>query len=106
LDEGDETTTVTVGGESGTGTIQDPADPTVASVSSPTVTEGTDLVHTITLSGSTPQPVTYPFVLADGSAVAPGDYTNAPVFSDPGIVYDSVNGTITVPAGVTDFTVT
>ncbi|WP_378183531.1 Calx-beta domain-containing protein [Aquimarina sp. SS2-1] len=105
LDEGDETTTLTVGGESGTGTIQDPADPTVASVSSETVTEGTDLVHTITLSGSTPQPVTYPFVLADGSAVAPGDYTNTPVFSN-GVTFDSVNGTITVPAGVTDFTVT
>uniref|UniRef100_UPI00261EEA0A DUF7507 domain-containing protein n=1 Tax=uncultured Aquimarina sp. TaxID=575652 RepID=UPI00261EEA0A len=105
LDEGSETTTLTVGGASGTGTINDPADPTVASVSSPTVTEGTDLVHTITLSGSTPQPVTYPFVLVDGSAVAPGDYTNTPVFSDPGIVYDSVAGTITVPAGVTDFTV-
>ncbi|WP_298549319.1 hypothetical protein, partial [uncultured Aquimarina sp.] len=30
LDEGDETTTVTVGGESGTGTIQDPPNPSLS----------------------------------------------------------------------------
>ena len=104
LDEGDETTTVTVGGESGTGTIEDPADPTVASVGDNTQTEGTAMVHLVTLTGTTPQPVEYPFTLADGSATEGSDYDNTPSFSN-GVTYDAITGNITVPAGVTDFTV-
>ena len=104
LDEGSETTILTVGGEEGTGTIEDPADPTVADVSDATVTEGDDLVQTVTLSEETSQPVTYPFDLSDDTAVDGDDYTNAPTFSN-GVVLNS-DGTITVPAGVTTFTVT
>ena len=104
LDEGDETTTVTVGGESGTGTIEDPADPTVASVGDNTQTEGTAMVHLVTLTGTTPQPVEYPFTLADGSATEGSDYDNTPSFTN-GVTYDAITGNITVPAGVTDFTV-
>ncbi len=104
LDEGSETTTLTVGGVSGTGTITDPADPTVATVADGTAEEGSPLSQVVTLSAATTQPTIYPFVLADGTAIAPGDYTNAPTFSD-GVVLNG-DGTITVPAGVTTFTVT
>ena len=87
---------------SATGTINDPANPTVASVTPSTVTEGTNLVHTVTLSAATTQPATYAFSLANGTATAPGDYTNAPTFSN-GVTL--VGGVLTVPAGVTSFTV-
>ncbi len=69
------------------------------------MTEGTDLVQTVTLSGPTANPVTYPFSLTDGTATAGSDYENTPTFSN-GVTYDSNTGEITVPAGVTDFTVT
>ncbi|MDH7444899.1 SdrD B-like domain-containing protein, partial [Aquimarina sp. 2201CG14-23] len=78
-------------------------EPTVDSVSSPTVTEGTDLVHTVTLSGATVNPTTYPFTLADGTATAGSDYTNSPTFSN-GVTLSG--GILTVPTGVTSFTVT
>ncbi|WP_420464454.1 type I secretion C-terminal target domain-containing protein [Panacagrimonas sp.] len=100
-----ETTTVTVGGETGTGTINDPAAPTVESVSDAMATEGDDLVHTVTLTGTTSNPTTYDFSLVGVTATEGDDYTNAPVFSD-GVMYDGVAGQITVPAGVTSFTVT
>ncbi|WP_299220334.1 SdrD B-like domain-containing protein, partial [uncultured Aquimarina sp.] len=77
-------------------------EPTVASVSSPTVTEGTDLVHTVTLSGATVNPTDYPFVLADGTATEGTDYDNTPTFTN-GVTLSG--GVITVPTGVTDFTV-
>ncbi|WP_299443960.1 thrombospondin type 3 repeat-containing protein, partial [uncultured Aquimarina sp.] len=78
-------------------------EPMVDSVSSPTVTEGTDLVHTVTLSGATVNPTDYPFTLADGTATAGADYTNSPTFSNSVTLSGSI---LTVPAGVTDFTVT
>ena len=70
--------------------------------------EGGNLVHSVIVNGVTQADVTYSFVLADGStnpATAGSDYTNAPVFSN-GVTYNSTNGMITVPAGVTSFTVT
>ena len=79
--------------------------PTVASVGDASVTEGTDLVHTVTLSAATTELVSYPFVLADGTATAGSDYTNTPTFSDS-VIYDAISGGITIPAGVTTFTVT
>ena len=62
------------------------------------------MVQTVTLTGATPQPVTYPFTLADGSATEGSDYDNTPSFTN-GVTYDAITGNITVPAGVTDFTV-
>ena len=64
--------------------------------------EGTNLVYTVTLTNPSSTPVTYPFNLGGGTA-APGDI-GAPVFSN-GVTLNP-NGTITVPAGVTSFTVT
>ncbi|MBF2720909.1 hypothetical protein IP510_13585, partial [Psychrobacter sp. NG254] len=80
--------------------------PTVT-VSAASADEGSNLVHTVTLSNPTEVAVSYPFAITDGSAVAGSDYDSAtpPVFSVPGIVYDAITGTITIPAGVTSFTV-
>ncbi|MFD0912287.1 retention module-containing protein, partial [Methylophilus luteus] len=70
-----------------------------------TVTEGQNLVFTVTLSATTQTPVTYTFALGGGAAQTPSDYINTPTFSN-NVVYNPANGTITVPAGVTSFTVT
>ncbi|MGI4849156.1 MAG: retention module-containing protein, partial [Janthinobacterium lividum] len=68
-----------------------------------TVPEGIPLVYNVGLSATTAAPVTYAFALGGGTA-SPADYV-APVFSN-GVVYDAANGTVTVPAGVSSFTVT
>src|SRR5207253_108302 len=81
LAESAETTTVTVGGVVATGTINDPAAPTVTTVTAASATEGANLVHTVTLSGATSNPTTYAFSLAGNTAVAGSDFTNAPTFS-------------------------
>ena len=56
----------------------------------------------MTLSGASASDTTYSFSLADVSATAGTDFTNAPVFSN-GVTL--AGGVITVPAGVTSFTV-
>ena len=95
---------LSVGGVDATGTILDnEGDITVTSVTSDTKTEGTDLVHTVTLSGEADSAKTYTFSLANNTT-EDEDYT-APIFSD-GVTYDSTTGLITVPAGVTSFTIT
>ncbi|MDN3440926.1 Calx-beta domain-containing protein, partial [Psychrobacter sp. APC 3279] len=82
-------------------------DKPVVTVSAASADEGSDLVHTVTLSNPTEVAVSYPFAITDGTATAGSDYDSAtpPVFSVPGIVYDAATGTITIPAGVTSFTV-
>ena len=64
--------------------------------------EGTDLVYNVSLSNASTTATTFTFSLGGGSASA-DDY-GTPVFSH-GVVLNP-NGTITVPAGVTSFTVT
>ncbi|MFP3353477.1 Calx-beta domain-containing protein, partial [Pseudoalteromonas sp. SIMBA_153] len=105
----------TMGTDSATGVIldesNDPANPgsntegdkPTVSVSDASADEGSNLVHTVTLSNPTEVPVSYPFAITDGSATAGDDYSNAPVFSD-GVVLNT-DGSITIPAGVTNFTV-
>ena len=66
------------------------------------VPEGTDLVYNVSLSNASTTATTFTFSLGGGSASA-DDY-GTPVFSH-GVILNS-NGTITVPAGVTSFTVT
>ncbi|RVU80683.1 hypothetical protein EOL70_31100, partial [Leucothrix sargassi] len=78
-------------------------DKPVVTVSDASADEGGDLVHTVTLSNPTEVPVSYPFAITDGTATVGSDYDNAPVFS-AGVVLN-LDGTITVPAGVTSFTV-
>uniref|UniRef100_UPI003D131D1B beta strand repeat-containing protein n=1 Tax=Sulfurimonas sp. TaxID=2022749 RepID=UPI003D131D1B len=79
---------------------------TVESVTSDTQTEGTtgnDLVHTVTMSGESTTAETYSFSLTDTTTQAADHGT--PTFSD-GVTYDAGTGLITVPAGVTSFTIT
>ncbi|MFN7507945.1 MAG: retention module-containing protein [Limnobacter sp.] len=100
----DETLPLTVGGVTGTGAIIDNDNaPTISSVTSDTQIEGTALVHTVTLSNPSSVATSYPFSLVGGSATEGLDYTNTPTFSN-GVTL--ANGVITVPAGVTSFTVT
>ncbi|MGP1717849.1 MAG: retention module-containing protein [Methylophilus sp.] len=90
-----------------------PEDPTITGIVSGgvpgpagnSVIEGQNLVFTVTLSATTQAPVTYTFALGGGAAQTPSDYINTPTFSN-NVVYNPANGTITVPAGVTSFTVT
>ncbi|MBE0116292.1 hypothetical protein FOT85_31840, partial [Klebsiella michiganensis] len=109
----------TVGTDSATGTIldEDNGDPNDGSttdgdkptvvVGNATATECDNLVHSVTIEGITQADVTYDFDLSGVTATDGDDYSSDPtdlVFSN-GVTYDAVAGTITVPAGVTDFTV-
>ncbi len=96
---------LTVGGVAATGTILDDDGARVTNVTSAIETEGNgnDLVHTVTMSGASINPETYTFVLADNTTV--GADHGAPTFSN-GVTYDAGTGMITVPSGVTSFTVT
>ena len=99
-----ETLPLTIGGVTATGAIQDnEGTPVISSVTSDAQTEGTSLVHTVTLSGASAVAATYSFSLAGVSATAGSDFSNAPTFSN-GVTLAA--GVITVPAGVTSFTVT
>ncbi|MBH0097405.1 hypothetical protein I6E61_13505, partial [Psychrobacter sp. NZS113] len=88
------------------GTVNEGDKPTV-SVGNASATEGDNLVHQVTINGVTEADVTYDFDLAGNSATEGDDYSSDPadlLFSN-GVTYDAATGTITVPAGVTDFTV-
>ncbi len=111
LVEGDETLPLSVGGVSATGTIIDDdlaPPPTITGIepgapgaAGDTVPEGTPAVFTVSLSGVSTLPQTYPFSLGGGTAGA-GDF-GAPTFS-AGVVLNA-DGTITVPPGVANFSV-
>ena len=105
IDEANETYTLNVGAASGTGTItDDDAAPTISSVTADTQTEGTDLVHTVTLSNASSSSTSFAYTLGGGSATGGGtDYTTPPTFSN-GVTL--VAGNLIVPAGVTSFTIT
>ena len=61
--------TLTVGGASGVGTINDDdAAPTISSVTSATQTEGTALVHTVTLSGCIANSTSFAYTIGGGEA--------------------------------------
>ncbi len=97
---------VSAGVTSVTTTITDNDIIVVSAVTPDTKTEGTpsnDLVHTVTMSGISVNPETYTFTLVDNTT-SPADH-GTPTFSN-GVTYDNVTGKITVPAGVTTFTVT
>ncbi|WP_369814186.1 beta strand repeat-containing protein, partial [Methylophilus sp. Leaf414] len=103
-----ETLPLTIGGATGTGIIVDNDRATVDTVTAGpaggSVIEGNNLVYTVTLSATTNVPTTYSFNLGGGTASA-ADYVTPPTFSN-GVTYNAANNTITVPAGVKDFTVT
>jgi VCBS repeat-containing protein len=92
----------------GVGTIIDnDATPTISNVSSDTEMEGTALVHTVTLSNPSSSDTTFSVSLGGGTATGGGvDYVSTlsnASFSN-GVTISG--GIITVPAGVTSFTVT
>ena len=78
--------------------------PTVATLTSDIQEEGTDLVHTVTMSGASTTAETYAFALTDSTAESATDYSTT-TFSDS-VTYDALTGEITVPAGVTEFSIT
>ncbi|WP_415895838.1 immunoglobulin-like domain-containing protein [Neptuniibacter sp. PT34_22] len=87
-------------------TINDDDSVSVQSVTSDTQTEGTlnnDLVHTVVMSGASVNDETYSFSLTD-TTTQTVDH-GAPVFSNS-VTYNASTGLITVPAGVTTFTIT
>ena len=82
--------------------------PTVSTVSSNSATEGSSIVHTVTLSAAvTGSAASYAITLAGGTATGGGtDYTST---LSNGMFSDSVTvsgGNISVPVGVSTFTVT
>ncbi|OLU29064.1 Ig-like domain-containing protein, partial [Pseudomonas sp. PA27(2017)] len=110
-----ETFTLTVGGKTGTATIIDnDTAPTVSTVSSAVdstggqVDEGDNAVFTVNLTNASSTPTTFSLALNAGTATAGSDYNGTLTnqsFSN-GVTYNAANGTVTVPAGVTSFTVT
>ncbi|MBH9554367.1 beta strand repeat-containing protein [Inhella gelatinilytica] len=89
---------------SATGTItNDDAVPTVSSVTSDTQSEGTSLVHTVTLSNASSSSTSFAFTLGGGTATGGGTDYGTPTFSN-GVTL--VGGNLVVPIGVTSFTIT
>ncbi|MEN9583472.1 MAG: hypothetical protein RLZZ616_478, partial [Pseudomonadota bacterium] len=80
--------------------------PIVQSVSSESAAEGGNLLHTVVLSDATQEATQFDFAIR-GSGTNPAsnlDWGTAQ-FSN-GVIYNSATGKITVPAGVSGFTVT
>ncbi len=75
--------------------------PTVSSITSPTVAEGTSLVYAVTLSGASSVATSIPFSVGGGSATAVTDYGTA-TFSN-GVTLSG--GNLSIPAGVSSFNV-
>uniref|UniRef100_UPI003D2438BF type I secretion C-terminal target domain-containing protein n=1 Tax=Aeromonas salmonicida TaxID=645 RepID=UPI003D2438BF len=80
--------------------------PVVQSVSSGSAEEGGNLSHTVTLSDQTHEATQYDFAI-QGSGANPASSSDWGIaqFSN-GVTYNSSTGKITVPAGVSGFTVT
>ncbi|TNI22458.1 RTX toxin [Aeromonas salmonicida] len=80
--------------------------PVVQSVSSGSAEEGGNLSHTVTLSDQTHEATQYDFAI-QGSGANPASSSDWGIaqFSN-GVTYNSATGKITVPAGVSGFTVT
>ena len=94
------------GSSTATETINVAAVPTI-SVGNNTQVEGTNLVHSVSLSNASSTAQSYAISLTGNSATAGTDFDNVlanAVFSN-GVTYNAVTGQITVPAGVTSFTV-
>ncbi|MGZ8251675.1 MAG: beta strand repeat-containing protein, partial [Methylophilaceae bacterium] len=98
-------TNATISDGFGVGTIVDNDNaPTISSVTAASQIEGTSLVHTVTLSNPSSVATTFSYTLGGGTATGGGtDYTTPPTFSN-GVTLSG--GVLTVPAGVTSFTVT
>ena len=108
IDEPNETYSIGVADISAVGTIIDNNNaPTISNISSVGQAEGTTLAHTVTLSNASSVATTYAFSIGNSvsctaTATSGIDYNATPIFSN-GVTLS--NGTLTVPAGVTSFTI-
>jgi hypothetical protein len=94
----------TIATGTGVGTIVDnDLAPTISTVSAASVTEGGNLVHTVNLSNASSTATTFAYSLSGTTATAGTDFNTTATFSN-GVTLSG--GTLTVPAGVTSFTVT
>lgn len=81
--------------------------PTVSTVSSNSANEGSNIVHTVTLSGATAAITNYAASLAGGTATGGGaDYTSALASLTYSAGVTVSGGNLVVPSGVSSFTVT
>ena len=105
IDEPNETYNLSVGGVTAVGTINDDDNaPTISSVSSAAATEASNILHTVTLSNASSVATTYTLSFTNGTASG-ADYTSALTNANFSNGVTVSGGTITVPAGVTSFTV-
>ncbi|QOY55112.1 hypothetical protein HUE87_02400 [Candidatus Sulfurimonas marisnigri] len=103
LKEGAESFTLNVGGKAAIGTIIDNDTASITAVSSVAKYEGAGLVHTVEMSGASIFNENYTYALGGGTASYPSDYSDAQFSNN---ILNNGNGTITVPAGVSAFTIT
>lgn len=106
IDEANETYTLTIGGTAGTGTINDDdAAPVITVGDAPSVTAGSPAIFTITLDRAKSSAITVDAACVDGTLVGGVGYTSdlsLATYSN-GVTFGA--GALTIPAGVTSFTV-
>ncbi|MFM5534185.1 VCBS domain-containing protein, partial [Aeromonas veronii] len=92
-------------GSQGSFAVNPLARPDVTSVSSATVVEGATLQHVVTLSGATNVATEYSLSIAGSGTHAASNSDWGTLQFSHGVTYNSSTGKISVPAGVTSFTV-
>ncbi|MFM5027353.1 Ig-like domain-containing protein, partial [Aeromonas caviae] len=92
-------------GSQGSFAVNPLARPDVTGVSSATVVEGATLQHVVTLSGATNVATEYSLSIAGSGTHAASNSDWGTLQFSHGVTYNSSTGKISVPAGVTSFTV-
>nr|WP_148726323.1 choice-of-anchor K domain-containing protein [Aeromonas veronii] len=92
-------------GSKGSFAVNPLARPDVTGVSSATVVEGATLQHVVTLSGATNVATEYSLSIAGSGTHAASNSDWGTLQFSHGVTYNSSTGKISVPAGVTSFTV-
>ncbi|WP_429036393.1 choice-of-anchor K domain-containing protein [Aeromonas veronii] len=92
-------------GSQGSFAVNPLARPDVTGVSSATVVEGATLQHVVTLSGATNVATEYSLSIAGSGTYAASNSDWGTLQFSHGVTYNSSTGKISVPAGVTSFTV-
>ncbi|MFM5658059.1 choice-of-anchor K domain-containing protein [Aeromonas veronii] len=92
-------------GSQGSFAVNPLARPDVTGVSSTTVVEGATLQHVVTLSGATNVATEYSLSIAGSGTHAASNSDWGTLQFSHGVTYNSSTGKISVPAGVTSFTV-
>lgn len=106
IDEANETYTLTIGGTAGTGTINDDdAAPVITVGDAPSVTAGSPAIFTISLDRAKSTSITVDAACVNGTLVGGVGYTSDLSLAtiSNGVTFGA--GALTIPAGVTSFTV-